>query len=449
MILEKPSTLVRWRLRLLGAGFLLLLIPRAAGAATLCVNPRGTGDCYSTISAAVAAAAPGDTIDVAQGTYKEMVTISKSLSLVGADPNKTIIDAAGLSNAIYINNPTVTSPAVGVSNFVVTGFTLENANFEGILVNGASSGTIWRNHVRHNDKSLEPSPTSPACPGQTTVYPFEIDEADDCGEGIHLTNVNSSVVAFNRVEENAGGILVSDDTGPTHDNSIRNNVVTNNVLDCGITVPGHSNYGVYHNTISENEVSGNGTSPDNGFGAGVGLFSPAGPTKNYGNSVVHNRLIGNGIAGVAIHTHAPGTEELQDEVIVGNYIARNGGDTDLGLSQSEQGDGISFLAVGGNVGGIVISQNTFDDEVEDIVTSAGIAVQLTATLNNFNRDSIAVDNLTVLSGAVTVTALQDWWGCPKGPGASGCATYKAGQGTVLYTPWLTRPVWELPSTSVP
>jgi hypothetical protein len=423
----------------------MLLIAGAlqpAEAKTLCVNPQGTSGCYSTISAAVAAASPGDTINVGPGTYKEMVTIKKPLSLVGAAPDTTVIDAKGLPNAIYINNPSVTSPAVGVSDVVVTGFTLENADFEGVLVNGASSVTIWGNRVTYNDESLEPSPTTPACPDLTTVYPFETSEADDCGEGIHLTNVNSSVVAFNTVEGNAGGILVSDDSGPTHDNSVSKNVVINNVLDCGITIPSHSPFGVYHNTVSGNEVAGNGTSPADGFGAGVGLFSPAGPTRNYGNSVVHNDLVGNGIAGVAIHTHAPGTEELQDEVIVGNHIARNGGDTDLGLSQSEQGDGISLLTVGGSVSGIVISENTFDDEVEDIVTSTNIPVKLTATLNNFSRGSIAVDNLAVLDGSATVNAMQDWWGCAAGPGAPGCATFQAGKGTVLFRPWLTSPVPE-------
>src|ERR1700722_313900 len=64
-----------------GIGVLLLFggLSVASGA-TLCVAP--TPACYSTISAAVAAAAPGDIIDVAQGTYKEQVTIAKPLSLL-------------------------------------------------------------------------------------------------------------------------------------------------------------------------------------------------------------------------------------------------------------------------------------------------------------------------------------------------------------------------------
>ena len=358
----------------------------SARAATRCVNPQAASGCYGTISAAVSAASSGDTINVAPGTYKELVTITNSLSLVGKSPASTIIDATGLPNAIYVNNPSLT-PTI-VSNVVVTGFTLQNANFEGILVNGASSVTILGNHVINNDKSLIPSPTSPACPGLTTLYPFEANEADDCGEGIHLTNVSSSVVAYNMVANNAGGILVSDDTGPAHDNSIRNNIVTNNVYDCGITLPSHTPAGVYNNTISGNEVSGNGTSPLNGGGAGVGVFSPGGPTSAYGNAIVNNDLVGNGIAGVAMHTHAPNTpgntETLQDQIIVGNHIAGNGADSDLGLTPS-QTDGIALLITGGVVSGIVISENTFQNESIDIAISTNQPLQVTATLNQFMK----------------------------------------------------------------
>src|ERR1700758_378725 len=84
----------------------LLAIFGASGvsiAATRCVNPGGKFGCYSTISAAVAAASPGDTILVWPGTYKEQVVITKSLSLVAVEKRQTIIDAKGLPNGIFIN----------------------------------------------------------------------------------------------------------------------------------------------------------------------------------------------------------------------------------------------------------------------------------------------------------------------------------------------------------
>jgi pectin methylesterase-like acyl-CoA thioesterase len=80
-----------------------LAFAASAHAATLCVNQHTTPGCVATISAAVAAAAPGDTITVAPGTYREDVVIGQPLSLIGADRETTIIDAMSLSNGVYVD----------------------------------------------------------------------------------------------------------------------------------------------------------------------------------------------------------------------------------------------------------------------------------------------------------------------------------------------------------
>jgi hypothetical protein len=51
-------------------GLSLMTFAQVASAATWCVNPSGTSGCKNTISAAVSAASPGDTIYVARGDYK-------------------------------------------------------------------------------------------------------------------------------------------------------------------------------------------------------------------------------------------------------------------------------------------------------------------------------------------------------------------------------------------
>ena len=124
-----------------------------AMAATLCVNPTGASGCQATIGAAVSAASSGDTIQVAAGTYKEEVTISKTLALIGAGSASTIIDATGLPDGINVDG-SASAPMPGVSGVVVSGFTVENANFQGIIVQNASFVTIWNNQVIDNDKSL-------------------------------------------------------------------------------------------------------------------------------------------------------------------------------------------------------------------------------------------------------------------------------------------------------
>jgi len=87
----------------IGLGLALVLIwlsnshLPAARAATLDVCPTCT---YSTIQAAVNAAASGDVISITTGTYTENVIITgKVLTFLGAGMGSTIVDGGGLYTA--------------------------------------------------------------------------------------------------------------------------------------------------------------------------------------------------------------------------------------------------------------------------------------------------------------------------------------------------------------
>ncbi len=394
---------------------------QTARGATVCVNPAGTSGCQTTIGAAVSKAASGDTIQVAAGTYKEVVTVSKSLSLVGAGSSTTVIDATGLANGIVV----ISSGAVNVTGATITGFTVENANFQGILLQNVSNVTVWNNQVLNNDKSLNIA--AGACPGIATV--FQQGEADDCGEGIHLTGVDHSVISNNVVQNNAGGILITDDTGASHDNVITGNLVSNNPYDCGITLAAHGTTGVYHNTISGNQSLNNGLKVP-GAGAGVGIFAPGPGSQAYGNVVINNTLTGNGLPGVTMHNHAsvPGAPpvNLNDNVIVGNIISGNGPDTEDAATPGSAGINIYSVAA---MSGTIVSQNIIGQEAIGFAFNA--PGQATLLLNNFSALT-GVDNL----GAGTISATQNWWGCAAGPNA-GCGL-ATGSG-ITSSAWLTSP----------
>src|SRR5258708_30925521 len=83
--------------------FLFAAFSQTAAAKTLCVNPGGTASCFSKIQLAVNAASKNDVIDVAAGTYAEAVVIGKPLSLIGSGSSRSIIDAAGLPNGVFID----------------------------------------------------------------------------------------------------------------------------------------------------------------------------------------------------------------------------------------------------------------------------------------------------------------------------------------------------------
>ena len=405
-----------------------------AKAASLCVNPGGTGGCKSTISAAVAAANPGDTIQVAHGTYKEDVHITKSnLSLLGDTSGKPIINATGLPNGIFIDGmAALPANPVGITNVVVSGFTVENAKFEGILIANAASVTISGNEVTGNNLNL----SNETCPG---APPFETAEGFDCGEGVHLIAVQNSTIANNQIENNSGGILISDETGPTTDNLILGNTVRNNVLDCGITLASHppaiagvtSPLGIMRNTIAQNISDHNGTAVP-GAGAGVGIFGPLPGATVANNVIINNTLTNNGLPGVAFHAHTPG-QNLNNNVIAGNFISGNGQDTE---------DAATPGTAGINVFGVspittTIVQNTFGNEAFDIVVNTPADVDV--HLNNLGNDhAVGLDNI----GPGTVNATENWWGCGKGPGAAGCTT--AAGTNVLGTPWLTVPILPIP-----
>ncbi len=404
----------------------------AARAATLCVNPRGTSGCKSTITEAVNAASPGDTIVIAPGTYKEDVVITQSVSLIGSS-QATIIDASGLSNGIFINGMSA-APGVGVSNIVISGITVRNANFEGILVANASDVSLTGNLVRDNDKALDVS--AGACNGIDTS--FETNEQDDCGEGIHLMGVNHSILVRNEVTHNSGGILISDETGPNDHNLISGNFVHANVYDCGITLASHGPaaltaakgpFGVWYNTISRNVSMGNGT-----MAAGVGIFAPAPGNINTGNVVTGNDIVDNGATGVAMHNHAapPGAPpvNLNDNVIVENHFSGNGPDNPGAPTSGPTGINIFSVAP---ITGTVISQNTFDNEAIDVGFDGPASSEVSVHFNDLSAGT-GIDNL----GAGAVDATENWWNCHGGPGASGrCATVM-GSG-VTTSPWLMSP----------
>ncbi len=430
----------------LAAGFAALCLfgTLAAHAATLCVNPGGTSGCKTTINAAVGAASPGDTILVAPGTYKEDVVITKPIALLGSN-RASIIDASGLSNGIFVNGMAA-APKIGISNVTISGFTVRNANFEGILVANATDVSLTGNLVTDNDKSLDIS--AGTC---NNIPAFETNEGDDCGEGIHLMATYHVSVVDNDVAYNSGGILITDETGPNSGNLISGNNVHDNPYDCGITLASHGPatsliptaglpYGVSGNTIFHNVSTHNGYQVP-GAGAGVGIFAPFPGTTDAGNFVIDNVLRNNGLPGVTMHNHAAAPApappvNMNDNMIVGNQISGNGADTADTPTSGPTGINLFSQAP---VSGTVVSQNDFDQEAIDVAFTAP-AGQMNVHLNNFNRNAVGVQESGIPTATTTPTvdATENWWNCAFGPGSKGACATASGSG-VTTSPWLVTP----------
>lgn len=396
----------------------IAFIPLTASAATLCVAPGGSGGCAATISAAVAAANPGDTIYVHHGTYAEEVVVDKPLSLIGEQRENTIIDATGSPNGIIVDG----FGHPGLAHVTVSGFTVRNAQTEGILVSNSSWVSLTSNRVADNDQAL----VDEVC-GVFTPPDNPAGEGGDCGEGVHITGVDHSTVSNNIIEGNSGGILISDDSGPTHDNVISGNLVQDNPFDCGITMASHKPVapnGVYNNTIAANSSLRNGRQ---GEGAGIGMFTPAPGTATYGNVVVGNQAIGNGMPGIAMHSHAP-AQNLTENKIIDNYVADNGPDRNDAATSGPTG--INVYGVSPTTG-TTITGNVIEREA--IAVAVKTPSEIAVRFNNLNNHDVGVANL----GSSAVDATENWWGCAKGPGHAGCSSVTGAN--VQSEPWLTRP----------
>ncbi len=332
----------------------------AAAGSTLYVSPGGTdaGSCTSSnpcksIGHAVSVASAGDRIVVRHGTYAESVAVTKTLHLVGR--HWPIVDANGEQNGIVL-------AGAGASGSSVRGFRVENAAQEGILAMQTSWLKIVGNAVVGNDQGMFAANPTGECAAVGQI-------PGDCGEGVHLMTVTHSSVTANRITGNSGGILVTDEFGPTHHNVISWNHVWRNAFDCGITVPGHnpnavsstgvpqpSMGGVYDNWIVHNVVNRNGLK---GEGAGI-LFAGAGPgTGSYGNFVGWNTANGNNLAGITVHSHAPNTDVNRNR-FVGNRLSHNnlGGDPDAAVTKTTD---ILVFSAGDPITGTVARDNTLSN----------------------------------------------------------------------------------------
>lgn len=336
---------------------------------------------FKSIGAAVATVARGARVVVCAGRYHEDVVIHKRVSVEGRP--HAVVNAAGRINGVLVLASRVT----------VSGLTVTNATGEGILVRSADHVTIERNVVTHNDLGgIPPHPVKTSyaeCKTEGKV-------PGDCGEGIHLMGSSFSIVRGNVSRGNSGGILLSDETGPTAHNQITGNKVVNNLFDCGITVVSHNPKaapkgrprpnvaGVHGNLIAGNTLTGNGTK---GQGAGVVLATAVPGGAVYNNTVTGNSINGNGLSGVTVHSHVPG-QFLNGNVITRNQIGVNNVDGDFDFAPHVDHSTTGVLVGTVTPLSITVSRNHFAGDHFGIWSTGPASVQHPS--NSFSGVSVRV-----------------------------------------------------------
>jgi parallel beta-helix repeat protein len=374
-------------------GAALLAQPAGAATVTLTVASTGhdTGACVAsscaTLGYALSQAAAGDTITIQPGTYVASADPTGTSNTVPAALTGLTIESDAALGGNAANTIIEGAPAYGLTvnanGVTVNGLTFDNSGAAGLLVTppatatapAAVNGVTIENVVSNNSDQCVNTPSTAVCTAAIG--------AGDYGESIWLTSATNSTLENSTLENGLdGGLLVSDEMGPTFGNTIKSNQAVNNQLGCGITLAAHNNAaifssgpdagqpnpaegGVYNNTVTGN------TSSDNGA-TGIGVFNAA-----YNNTISGNTLDDNGEPGVKLNPTFPGGD-VNGNSIVGNTVGVNslldgpgGGIPGSHNSLSTQTTGIMVVAPAGPVTGTIIQGNTVSGNYYGVYLAAG------------------------------------------------------------------------------
>ena len=213
----------------------------------------------ATINGGIAQASHGDTVFVYSDIYNEIVTIDKSINLIGEDKNTTIIDGGGGSDVAKI-----------YANWVnITGFTFRNSGSHssdsGLWVEG-DDNTIFGNNFQDNTP------------------------------GITIFSQSNNLITKNNFLMNKVGIYV--------DASSFNNITNNNIISN--TGEGIFLYSSSLNFIINNNISSNGEE-------GIMLrFSSE-------NTIICNNISSNGAWGIRIAESSDGNNIINNNFSWNNY----------------------------------------------------------------------------------------------------------------------------------
>ncbi|MGF3573521.1 MAG: right-handed parallel beta-helix repeat-containing protein, partial [Candidatus Bathyarchaeia archaeon] len=253
-----------------------------------------TGLGYGTIQAAINAANYGDTILVKEGTYYEHIIVNKSITLIGENRDRTIIDGSSTGTVMNITagNVNVTGftiqksgphPDCGIyvsstfnnisyniikncpayyigyaielfnsSNNILSGNFITSNPMTAVYLYNSSNNIISENNITDNEYGIGLSgrglefPESPLFPSSNNVI-SKNNITNNRETGLSLYRSPNNIICLNNIQNNAKGIDISD--YPSANNTIYGNNIANNTYAVNFITSGNK---LYHNNFINN-----------------------------------------------------------------------------------------------------------------------------------------------------------------------------------------------------
>jgi nitrous oxidase accessory protein NosD len=373
---------------------LLIILLIATVVSIYTINPPESNsgaivvpDDFSTIEAAINSASDGDTIFVKNGIYPVVgLTIDKSISLIGEDSCRTILD--GRSETLYLFPSGHKAISIRAPNVLISGFNITNCD-DGIYL-GDSGVSIIGNNINHNMAGLTGGTTNGVISDNTFTYNvgglgltckdsvisnnlFSHNRAS-----LGLSSSHDVIVCYNRIIDNSYGLhLMLNSNLSIFGNSITGSLDSSGSL--GIHVPTEG-YGVWFTSdnngtlIYENNIYRN---PRGIIIADTSGWSPMG----LGNAIFKNNFYENNL-------NANATSNVTNAISwfhngVGNYWSDYSGNGNYTIAQGH----VDYypltekVAVGVPTGSLDIEQpSDFNLPLLVSVVSGGVAIVAAAVL---------------------------------------------------------------------
>lgn len=256
---------------------------------------------YQTIQAAIDNASAGETVFVEKGTYEGGIEITKPLTLIGQEENKTIID---YYSQIY--DPEYFPPIITVaaSNVKISGFTLAGGE-TGIHIQSGNKIKIIQNNLINITLLGGMGIYNDYASNNLVIYGNNI--TNDYG-AIQVADGNNLLISHNTIANNTYTIGVNGGkNGVISDNTIVNN-------SFGISFEDTSNLNVDGNNISDN--IGNSQS-SNELGYGLQFL------WNCNNSVIRDNNIDSNKIGIDLKNFESVAGNVSIEQGSGNRVYQN------------------------------------------------------------------------------------------------------------------------------
>ena len=328
---------------------------------------------FATVQHAVGTVSSGGTVHVAAGTYNENVSITKSLTLLGANAGTRATGAPRTPESVISTSNAGNDYTVDVnaSNVTVDGFTLRQTA----------------------------AVTCPSC----------------AAFGVQVEPVASGAVVTNNIISG----MATTASSPAAGNPI------------GVDIGANSSTAPNNVTVSQNlieNIGSSGAQPVSALGIEVGDSSshPVGTGLTVsGNHVTNVTSASRGAYGMIINRPTSGSSITGNsfDTIQGAAWARG-----IGLEANEIGASVQNNSIGG-----VSSTNPIPGAASDLYFESGFTLSGTSVTNNSLTGATTAGVLNRSLGAENVTT--NWWGCAGGPNATGCSG-AGGTGSLTLTPWI-------------